>query len=270
MDPDRTWTWRALNLDVQRGGISEDGRVVTSAGILGGVQPAMTIITRQEGSFDLTSLNGVYHLCALFYDFSGPELEAWWGTVTFDGAGNTQVTFERNEGGNFQAQQMTATTYTVAANGTATLDSIPGSTYEGGVLLGGDLVVLGGSTVNARDPGLIILIREGSGLGTGSAAGSYFVTGIGQAPVGYASITGSAAFDGAGALALGLTSNTNGGIAAQPPANVTYTVAPNGILMIDAGGGELFRGAITQDGCFGMVAGETTGAGNPSIRFFMK
>jgi hypothetical protein len=268
---DRTWAWQEGSVDVLRGGISADGRVVTAATIVSGGTPTFLTLVRREGSFGLGSLNGVYHLCALVYDHSAPELDAWWGTATFDGAGGVTFAYALSEDGVIAPPTGGPTTYTVAADGATTLAAPPPAVYEGGILLGGDLVILSGSSTATRDPGMMILIRQGSGLGPASAMGTYFLAGAsrGGGGGGFESVTGPATFDGAGSVSVTLTRNDDGVITTDPPQTVGYAIAGNGAFTVNAGG-DLFQGAISPDGRFAMISGETTGSGNPQINFLLK
>ncbi len=267
---DRTWTWQQFGTDVARGGITADGRVINAATIAPGSTPGIMMMIRREGSFGLASLNGVYHVCALLYDFGPPHLEAWWGTATFNGAGGATFSFVANEDGTITPPAGGPTAYTVAADGTMTINAPPGAVYEGGILLGGDLAIVSGSTTATRDPGVLIFIRQGSDLGTGSAVGNYFLAGASRdGGGGFESVTGPATFDGGGNVVVNFTRNDDGTVAADPPMAATYVIAPNGTVTVNAGG-DSFAGAISPDSRFMMISGETSGSGNPQINFLLK
>ncbi|MEO8165483.1 MAG: hypothetical protein ABI619_08800 [Betaproteobacteria bacterium] len=209
--------------------------------------------------------------------FPGYGFRAEQGTVTFDGAGNYSWTAVRNVGG-------TATpvggsgTYTVAADGTFTLDF----GVVGSVLGGGSAFILA-ATAGVPVIEMGMGIKKGGTVNASSLDGNYSLAlYYSDAPDGVASrltldvprtpydaiidvpFPGSVlnselrnvTFDGAGNYSWTGTRNT-GGIAAAVSGSGTYTVDTDGTLSLEGGS---TRGSVLAGGDMFIVA---TGSGQP-------
>jgi hypothetical protein len=268
---DSTWAWQSGTTDVVRGGVSSDGRMAGGASVAPGVSPAISLLIRREGAWTTGSLSGAYHMCSLRLDPISGQMTSWWGTATFDGSGAVTFSYsESNEGVVAGPGLGGASTYSVLADGTTTISAPPSTPFQGGILLGGDVVVVSGATLSGRWPGLIILVRESTSASAATAAGTYSLAGLSRNAGGFSSVTGPAVFDGTSNVTVTLTSNENGVIASGPAETVPYTVMPNGTLTVTPGGTESFIGAIAPDGRFGVLGGETTGSSGPQIVFMIR
>ncbi len=157
------------------------------------------------------------------------------------------------------------------ADGTTTISAPPTAAFEGGILLGGDVVVVSGSTTAGQEPGLIILVRQSSGASAATASGSYFLSGLSRnGGGGFSSFGGPAVCDGAGSITVTLTRNEDAVATTDPVQVVPYAVQPDGTMIVTPGGGEAFQGAISPNGRFCMLAGETTGASSPQLIFMLR
>ncbi len=268
---DRSWALQQAGMEMIRGGVSSDGRIAGGAVVHSGVPPGINLMIRREGSWTTASLNGVYHMCSLRLEPSTGDMQAWWGMATFDGLGGVAFSYSQNTEGAVVGPGIGGpSTYNVLADGTTTISAPPTSPFEGGILLGGDVVVVSGSTSATRDPGLMIMIRQSTAASAATATGTFSLAGLSRDGGGFSSITGPAVFDGTSNVTVTLTRNEDGVVSADPVQTVPYTVNPNGTLIVTPGGTESFIGAIAPDGRFAMLAGETTGSSSPQIVFMLR
>ncbi len=270
--PDSTWAWQIGGMDVIRGGVSSDGRIAGGAVVRPTIGPAINLMIRREGTWTTGSLDGAYHMCSLRLDPISGDLRAWWGSATFDGLGGVTFAFSQNDEGLVSGPGLGGpTTYSVLADGTTTINAPTTVPLQGGILLGGDVVMVSGSTLTGKSPALVILIRESSLASTGTATGTYSLAGLSRTGGGgFSSITGPAMFDDTGNVTVTLTRNEDGAITPEPAQTVPYAVMPDGTLTVTPSAGESFVGAITPDGRFGMLAGEATSGGDPQIIFMLR
>ncbi len=190
IDAARAYKWQAGSNDVQSGGISADGRVGVGATSFNGWDPAINLMIRREGTFSLGSLNGAYHLCDFGFDPLGAGIASW-GTATFNGAGVVTAAFSTNTEGTVAGGGGGPGTYTVLLDGTTTLSTV-GETWEGGILLGGDLVVLAGGDATGQNPKVTAAIRQSTNASLATATGTYFIVGLERNSGSFASVTGTA------------------------------------------------------------------------------
>lgn len=277
IDAARRMTWPGgapFNLE---GGIAADGSVATmgSIGLTG--WPGLAILVRRGGTFDLASLNDTYHLNG--FCSNGSTDASFWGTVTFDGLGGANQTISFNGNGTVVGPSPNmAEIYTVAADGTTTYTFGPPLRIQGGVLLGGDLVVLTGATVAAGPPCLFVLIRQSAAASASTLSGNYhigafFADAPPAPPPNYSSFTGTGSSDGVSTLTtnVGGTINIDGGVTSFPLAvtNDSYTVSADGTLTLTTVGTTLV-GAVSPTGAYAVVAGGTTTGSLPQLWFLVR
>ncbi|MDH3200583.1 MAG: hypothetical protein OEM15_06790 [Myxococcales bacterium] len=261
-----------------QGGIATDGSVAAlgSIGALG--WPSLAILVRRDGTFNEGSLNDTYHLSG--FCSNGIVDASLWGTVTFDGVGGANETISGANANGSQAPSPinTAQTYTVAADGTTTYTTVgPGQVpTRGGILLGGDLVVLTGGTV-AEPTCLVVLIRQSAAASASALSGNYhivaFVADAATPPPNFSSFTGTGSSDGVSTLTtdVGGTINVDGVVGPWPPlvTNDPYIVFPNGTLELIAGGTTLV-GSVSPTGAYAVLAGGATGGSFPQLWFMVR
>jgi cysteine-rich repeat protein len=271
----RRMTWPVGGPFNVQGGIAIDGSVATLSSIGATGWPGLSILVRRGGTFDLGSLNGTYSLSGLLSDVSGDF--AIWGTVVFDGIGGANESFMVNRNGTQAGPFDTAQSYTVAADGTTTYTSAPANVpIQGGILMGGDLVVLTGTTV-VGPPSLIILIRQSAAASASTLSGNYhigaFVFDVGAPPPYFSSFTGTASSDGVNTLTtnVGGTINVDGVVGPWPPSvtNDAYTVLPDGTLTMTTAGTTLV-GSVSPTGAYAAVAGGMTAGSIPQLWFMVR
>jgi cysteine-rich repeat protein len=276
VDAARRMTWPGGGAFNLQGGIATDGSVATMSSIGETGWPGLAILVRRDGTFDLGSLNDTYHLSAFCTNLAN-EVAAW-GTSTFDGFGGADEVISVNTNGTVVGPSPnTAQTYTVAADGTTTYTFGGGNLpIQGGILLGGDLVVLSGTTTPDA-PCLFVLIRQSTAASASTLSGDYhigaFVADAGAPPPNFSSFTGTGSSDGVGTVTTntGGTINVDGAVGPFPAAmtNDPYTVAADGTLSVTVGGTTL-KGAVSPTGDYAVLAGGTTLGSFPQLWFFVR
>jgi cysteine-rich repeat protein len=278
VDAARRMTWPGGGPFNVQGGIAADGSVATlsSIGALG--WPVLSILVRRGGTFDLASLNGTYHLSG--FCSAGIVDVSLWGSATFDGLGGVNQTFTENGNGSLIGPiPSTPETYTVSADGTTTLTFGSSITTQGGILPGGDLVVLTGSTVAAPVINcLFVLIRQSAAASASTLSGNYhigafFADAPPAPPPNYSSFTGTGSSDGVNTLTtnVGGTINVDGAVGPFPPVvvNDAYAVSADGTLTLTTAGTTLV-GAVSPTGAYAVVAGGTTAGSLPQLWFLVR
>ena len=278
VDAARRMTWPAGGAFNVEGGIATDGSVAVMSSIGAAGWPGLAILVRRDGSFDLGTLNGIYH--AIGFRSFGPSDVSFWGTVVFDGLGGATDSFTLNNNGALAPPLLLGhQTYTVAADGTTTY-TLAAANYatQGGILQGGDLVVLAGETVaGPTQTCIVVLIRQSTAASASTFSGNYhigaFVADAGAPPPSFSSFTGTSSADGVGMLTtnVGGTINVDGIVGPWPPAvtNDAYTVSAIGTLTLTTAGTTLV-GAVSPTGDFAVVAGGTTALSLPQLWFMVR
>lgn len=280
VDAARRMTWPGGGAFNAQGGIASDGSVATISSIGDTGWPGLAILVRQRGTFDLSSLEDTYHLNGFCIDDSSDV--ALWGTVTFDGLGGATEELSGNANGVVVGPTpSTAQTYTVTADGTVTLTVGNLNTpNQGGILMGGDLVVLSGPT-DGEAPCLLVLIRHSDSASASVLSGDYHIGAfLAEAnapppppPPNFSSFTGTGSADGVSTV----STNTGGrinidGVVGPFPATMTndsYTVAADGTLSVTIAGTTLV-GAVSPSGDYAALAGGTTLGSFPQFWFFVR
>jgi cysteine-rich repeat protein len=269
-------TWPGGGPFNAQGGIASDGSVATLSSIGATGWPGLAILVRRGGTFDLGSLNDTYHLTA--FCSSGANDAAAWATSTFDGLGGADEVISVNSNGTVAGPSPNTTqTYTVAADGTTTYTFGAGHLpIQGGILLGGDLVVLSGTTTPDA-PCLFVLIRQSTAASASTLSGDYhigaFFADAGAPPPHFSSFTGTGSADGVSTVTTntGGTINIDGVVGPFPAAmtNDSYTVAADGTLSVTIAGTTLV-GAVSPSGDYAALAGGTTLGSFPQFWFFVR
>lgn len=171
----------------------------------------------------------------------------------------------------------TVQTYTVAADGTVThtvgaLDS----PTQGGILMGGDLLLLSGPT-DGEAPCLLVLIRRSDSASASVLSGNYhigaFLADAGAPPPHFSSFTGTRSADGVGTVTTnaGGTINIDGVVGSFPAAmtNDSYTVAADGTLSVTLATTTLV-GAVSPTGDYAVLAGGMTVGSLPQLWFLVR
>lgn len=261
----------------QQGGISASGSMAIAAGILASNDPSILFSLRKAGTFSNASLTGTYRYCMFFDWDSGTDGDsALWGTATFTPAtGVVSFSHTINSDGIVTGPHVLPETYTVAGDGTftATLD---GGSLAGGVLAGGQIAYLSGGTLGGGSRLLAVFVKQSTSASLATFAGAYhfvaMVANDGPAPVPHwLSHTGTATSNNLGQLTFGAITrlNDDGTIQTLPAgATANYTVAANGAMTMDGGGGA--SGGVAPDGGLAVVAGSTAGTQGPEFWIFLR
>ncbi len=257
-----------------QGGVSPGGSVCAFTSTGNGSPPLLAILRRQGSGFSTASLNGLYHVCAFF--FNGTVDGAWWaGTAQFDGNGTVPAfSTGLNLGGaaTNPGNPVAGGTYTVGADGTVSW-AIPGAAplvLTGGICEGGELVVLAGNGLAANTQALVVLIPKGTGLSNATFDGTYHATFLAAnnaaPPPRYAVQTRTITADGAGSFTVGAgIQNQDGATSASPggPGATTYQVNADGTIGFQA---TALIGGVAPSGNVAVLAG-TANAGMPFFAF---
>ena len=245
------------------GRIAERGDLAVTARLVGGHPDLSFFARRSGGPYSTASLDGIYHMAGLDYSHSLDHGLTLWGTLTFDGVGSCEFSFERSSGG---SGRMTLD-YSVTPDGTVTLEHAPtGDALRGGLSRGGEL----GFAAALSGTGTWFFVEASSGQSDAALDGTYHIVGFGYDTVlGFSSLGGTADFDGAGAGSFSISGNREGAPSGSGAGTLTYAVSGDGELNLDTGG--LFAGGLTADGRFGVVAGgdNTTGP-EPTILLLVR
>ncbi len=278
LDAARRMIWSAGGAFNLEGGIAIDGSVATMSSIGLTAWPGLTILVRREGTFDLGSLTDTYHVSGFCSSAAGDV--SFWGSTIFDGLGGANQTFSQNTNGSLSGPfPSMPETYTVAADGTTTYTLVSVAPQQGGILLGGDLVVLTGSTTAAPAiTCLVVLIRQSTAASASTLSGNYHIGALfadapPAPPPDFSSFTGTGSSDGVGTLTtnVGGTINVDGVVTTWPPAvtNESYTVSANGTLTLTTAGTTLV-GGVSPTGDYAVVSGGTTMGSLPRLWFLVR
>jgi hypothetical protein len=226
-----------------------------------------------QTNFSNASLTGIYTAVRYAYGSMGDSGGLW--TVTFDGAGNFSGTDTLNNAGMVSSAAVSGT-YTVAADGTLTIDPTGGATIIGSLSADGTTMVSNQAAAGSS-PQALVGIRQGqTNFSNTNLMGTYTAVRYDSAITNDGSSTGdrssfwNVTFDGAGNFSGTDTFNI---AATDYSATVsgTYTVAADGTLTItETLGGDPnlvavpFVGGLSADG-HTLVASQTTSERPPSI-----
>lgn len=272
---DRSIGWRDAPADPDffRGRISPDGRNVVLGEARTGplTEPAMAVLLRQEGTYSVASLDGAYHLAGWLHNVPATENSSHFGFATFNGAGTGTYFGPGNVEGALPAIGALPFSYTVAADGTLQMDFGTWS-WRGGVVAGGELVVVGGAIDDDDFPVLQAFVKE---INFGSLAmltGDYFLAGMEHdfTTPGFRSSTGTATADGLGGIQLTFTRNDEGTVTTSPTESMTYDVDLDGEVYLTTGAGEDYIGGITPSGDVVILGGPNTPGAEPGFFFLIR
>jgi hypothetical protein len=246
------------------GGISEDGALAVLASVWAGMSPRLFLLARREGVFNDASLNGLYRLAGHLASVPGLSNAAAWADVTFDGLGGGTATLALDNEGVIVGPAVLPIVYAVSADGQLTLE-IGALAVEGSLAAGGDVVLVGGGTNAGEFPSAFALVRAGAAMSDADFDGVYFAAALWHesATNEYHSFTGTLHPDGAGSATLFGTDNEEGVVTAMPADGATFTVAPDGALVLTTSGGDVLVGGLTQDGRYAALAGGTNAGADP-------
>jgi hypothetical protein len=278
VDAARRFQWPGAPLNpLVSGGISADGRLVAYARVDAAQSPGVCLMGRRAGNYSLASLDDTYHLVA-FLHLNGGDIGVW-GTVQFHGNGTATETMSTNTNGGLGGPfAPTTQSYTVQSDGTVTYTFTPSlDPTWGGILLGGDLIVLGGATdTQWASTCIVVLIRQSGTASAATLTGSYHSAGIagdtGTPPPHFISYTGLCSFDGVDTMTVNVgTGNLDGAVGPFPPIAIdqTYAVAGDGGLTVTTPL-TTHVGAVSPTGACAAVAGGTGATTPPEFWIFVR
>jgi hypothetical protein len=124
-----------------------------------GADPAVAAAVKAATSASVATLQGAYWIVLLERDPTSGEFRSLHGTATANGAGSLTLFSTSNTEGTIAVEPPQPTTYTVAADGTLTVDA-GGNGLRGGVSQDGSFAVVGGGTAIGSSPTIVLLCRK--------------------------------------------------------------------------------------------------------------
>ncbi|MDJ0975086.1 MAG: hypothetical protein QNJ98_11545 [Planctomycetota bacterium] len=251
-----------------RGGISTDGRVAGAIFPQGGIG----VWGKHEPATHVADVAGSYRFALLMDSLTGPELQAFVGVCTLDGAGGVSFGSElANVEGTVIPTGTASGGYNLADRGRIEMELGSGLNLLGSMAYGGELLVFGGGIAPDHPPCILLMIRQGTGLTPDAFEGSYFAFGhefrLDLPPLLQSSATfeGEVTADGAGIADLTYEERIVDGAPAPAASQLgTYTLAPDGELQVEWDF-QTLRGAITGDGEVAILGGGTGDGDRPTL-----
>lgn len=264
-DGSLTWTLAPTATQPALGGaLSTAGRLGLLSAVTVGSVPSVRVLVRRGGSFAASSLTGEYHTVSLA--FLPPSDTGYVGTTDFDGVGAGTGSGTTNREGLHQAVTSTST-YAVTPQGDLTFSQST-IVLEGGILAGGDVAVVAGGTTTGETTALRLFVRESTSASLLTFSGVYHAVALLTRDTGYVTLAGDLEADGAGgwtadfkAKAIGAYEDASGLLNSG-----TYTVAPDGRLLVKFGTGAMeYVGGVSPDGSFATAGGPVNTSEDPAL-----
>jgi hypothetical protein len=263
-----------MTLPGETGAITADGAAAVLTSNVAATNPSMRFLLKTSGAYTQASFTGLFHVAGLAGSGSGTAGQAIYTTSAqgyfFADGVNTltaPANATTNTNGILQAPAtVDMSAYTVAANGDLSLP-ILGFPMEGGLSPSGNFALLGGSGVL---PFAAAMIKVAAGANNATFSGSYLAVGISSDPTSggaWLSFVGTVTADGAGVMNYIATTENAEGVISNPAAPDTYAVTADGTFTTSAGAR---AGAISQDGRYAMLGGETTATSPPTLFLFVR
>lgn len=252
------------------GRIAASGAVLALGSTQGGSEPGMWITALEGGTFSDASLNGAYHYCGFGFDPGSGADTGTTGIATFDGNGTVTLAATENREG-IPSSEGGSVGYSVGTDGSVTFDLAAPQSVRGGILAGGNLVVVAGLEFGPSYPIVLIFIPMSSNASPSLVSPEYFITGL-EADISsgdYESITGLIVTDGKGGYTAHTTRNEEGVISGDPTTTGNYVLESDGRISITTPGGT-YRGGLSPDGAFAVLGGPLTANDNPALFFLLR
>ncbi|MBW1990457.1 MAG: hypothetical protein JRI97_13075 [Deltaproteobacteria bacterium] len=154
---------------VMMAGLSSDGNVVAMANVDEADDQVVATLVKKGSGYSAASLSGKYHVSVYAYD--GGVRQSILVTITFDGAGGFTYSGTVNDSqGGVGAIPATNGTYTVAADGTGTLDLGQGDTMEIALLSDATMAV-GATLASGSDQEYAVVVKNTATSTSGGITG---------------------------------------------------------------------------------------------------
>lgn len=255
------------------GGVLNLENVAISSATGASSNPGIAIdLKKGGGSFNNATLSGSYYNVGFAFHPPGNYHYTFTGLLTFDGLGAWSASMTGNTDGTVSGPWTNSGSYSVASDGSVSLTD-PAVAFIGGVLAGGDVLILGTFTATLRSE-IVVAIRKGGTFSNSSLTGAYRLVFLGSNPPGHHhfSGTGSCSFDGAGVLTWNGTQNTGGSVASVSTVTESYSIAADGTLTITNSGvgtGLTLQGGVLDGGNFAVASAVTSG-NRLELRIYMR
>jgi hypothetical protein len=255
------------------GGALVGGALAVSSALSGGTDPTAVFDVRKGGgTFTNATIAGTYFVVG--YGWApgpGSYNYSFNGTLIPDGSGAWTSSATVNVSGTVVTGNTNSGTYTVGADGALSVTDAFSVVAQGGVLAGGDVLIL--STVTStKQPEISIAIRKAGSFTTSSVAGQYHVVHFGSTSAAVAShycISSTATFDGLGNLTWSGTQNYEGGISSMATIAETCSIAADGMLTISNPAPMSYTGGVLAGGNV-LIAACISGSGVAEFRVYLR
>ncbi len=137
------------------GCLTPDGQLLLGAGgVVNGQEPFLFLFTPKSGSASNATLSGTYQLVGIERESGG--FTSLTGSAEANGSGSITASFTRNSDGFISISGPDVVPYSVAADGTLTVDGA----LTGGVAPGGAYGLIAGPTTGTDGPRMFVLMRR--------------------------------------------------------------------------------------------------------------
>jgi hypothetical protein len=261
-----------MTLPGETGAITADGAAALLTSNVAATNPSMRFLMRTSGVYNAASFTGSFHMASIV-GHAGISGQAFCSTTaqgfyTPDGISvfTAPAMLTNNLDGVVSATpDGGALAYGMAANGDLTLNLF-GLAMSGGLSPDGTFALVGGSNNNV--PAAAALIKVAAGANNATFSGSYLAVGISSDPLNaraWTSFVGTVTADGAGVMNYIATTENAEGTITNPAGPDAYGVGADGTLI---SGTRI--GAISQDGRYAMLCGETAATSSPTFFLFVR
>jgi len=216
---------------------------------------------------------GTYGIHQFKGDF-GPPLtaSAFWGTMAADGMGSITggSTTSITNGVLGPTMPSGATPYTLQPGNRLLWLFGSLALADGGISADGSLGTMG-VVFPGSGASVVHFARRGTGYSLASLNGTYHYAQFLAGPTGGSdgSFWGAVTFNGAGAAAYSVWANIDGVISGPAALVGTYTVAPDGALLMSIGA-TAYSGSVARGGDIGLFSGSTGAGGVAGLGVFIK
>lgn len=258
------------------GGITATGEVAALSTMAEGNIPSIRLLIRRAGTFVGNELDGTYHTVIALQSPSSPTVGGY-GEATFsDGMHGVIDWAPFNVDGSVSGAIPPAwpLAHLLAPDGFVRMVHATLGSFDGGVLAGGELCVVGGGH-RADGSGAasmtLVFLRKAAGMTQASLSGTYTAVGIDRSPTTghHRSWSGTLTADGSGGIDFCPHANDEGTPLLSFRLDCSYTVDPDGRLTF-SWGGKVFRGGVSASGDYATFGGAIDNGSPPGLFFLIR
>lgn len=266
------YPFNAPDLEEGRGRVSESGNVAAMTLTLEGTVPGLLTNIRKEGFWNLSRLDGTYHVAGIRSGAGGHLAIAQMGTATFDGIGGLDLSLSANSDGTASNAQQIDANYLVTIEGSVHVQiPFPGEAdLVGGATPDADLIVVCGGRIEGQVPEMLIFVRMDASLDTEAFDGEFgFFALEWRGANSIAARVGTLTSDGVSGFTLETRENLDGVPGTSPTESGSFSVSGLGQLNLTYGGRTLV-GGLDASSRFAAAAGSTNEGEPPTLAFLLR